>query len=318
MTNEHHARLMARAAHLTDDSPPATVRSVRQEVVDDVAALTRILASRLRLAGVPTSRRRDEMMRPTSDTCDVDACPAGCVAHPSWRLSDSELAELVADGSLRLDDPRIAAGSQVAYRLRAATLEAARLERVLDPHHVTPLVIPENLDPSPCEVAVDPGIGPDAYALKYDSVIPSEEALIAIGALGPIVQVRAGTGYWAQLLRCRGTDVIAFDRQPSPLRNLSISRRWGSVRSASAYVASRHPDRTLLLTAPPRESSVAHRAVHAYEGDHVVCIGERPTGRTGDDSVHYLFRQGWNRVQELPLPQWGDAQSCLTVYRRRH
>lgn len=317
MSNEHHDRLMARAAHLTADSPPATVRRVRQEVVDEVGTQTRILASRLRLAGVPTSRRRDAMMRLASDTCDVDACPAGCAAHPSWRLSDSELAELVADGSLRLNDPRIAAGSRIAKRLRVATLEAARLERVLDPQHVTPLVVPENLDPSPCEVAVDPRIGPDAYALKYARVIPSVEALIAIGALGPIVEFGAGTGYWAQLLRCRGTDVVAFDHEPNPLRNLSISRRWGSVRSATAHVASRYPDRTLLLSAP-HQSSMAHRAVHAYEGDHVVCIGERPTGRTGDDSVHHLLRQGWHMVQELTLPQWSGADGCLTVYRRRH
>ena len=46
------------------------------------------------------------------------------------------------------------------------------------------------------------------------------QALDAIAALGPIIEVGAGTGYWAALLQHRGatpgpSDFVAFDPQQS-------------------------------------------------------------------------------------------------------
>lgn len=44
--------------------------------------------------------------------------------------------------------------------------------------------------------------------------VPSDAAVTAIGRRGPIVEVGAGTGYWAALLRHHGVDVVAFDSEP--------------------------------------------------------------------------------------------------------
>ena len=44
--------------------------------------------------------------------------------------------------------------------------------------------------------------------------VPNEAALALVAKYGPLVEVGAGTGYWAALLRARGVDVDAYDVQP--------------------------------------------------------------------------------------------------------
>eukprot|EP00271_Cylindrocystis_brebissonii_P019739 TRINITY_DN6186_c0_g1_i1.p1 TRINITY_DN6186_c0_g1~~TRINITY_DN6186_c0_g1_i1.p1 ORF type:complete len:542 (-),score=66.17 TRINITY_DN6186_c0_g1_i1:227-1852(-) len=50
----------------------------------------------------------------------------------------------------------------------------------------------------------------------YSWAVPTEEALAAIAAAAPngLVEMGAGTGYWAMLLRQRGVAVAAYDRRP--------------------------------------------------------------------------------------------------------
>ena len=62
--------------------------------------------------------------------------------------------------------------------------------------------------------------------------IPSAAALEAIARHGPIIEVGAGTGYWAGLLQAMGVDIIAFDAEPtstgSCVDGASLSRRADS------------------------------------------------------------------------------------------
>ena len=50
----------------------------------------------------------------------------------------------------------------------------------------------------------------------YSWGVPTEEALKAIIDVSPagVVEVGAGTGYWAMLLHTRGVDIVAYDRTP--------------------------------------------------------------------------------------------------------
>uniref|UniRef100_A0AAV1UJU6 Uncharacterized protein n=1 Tax=Peronospora matthiolae TaxID=2874970 RepID=A0AAV1UJU6_9STRA len=48
-------------------------------------------------------------------------------------------------------------------------------------------------------------------AMRYSWAIPDERALQIIKHYGPIVEMGAGSGYWARLLQDRGVDVVAYD-----------------------------------------------------------------------------------------------------------
>ena len=54
----------------------------------------------------------------------------------------------------------------------------------------------------------------DELVKKYAWAVPTEASIEAIAALGPIVEVGAGTGYWAWLLRQVGATVEAYDVAP--------------------------------------------------------------------------------------------------------
>ncbi|GAQ79688.1 hypothetical protein KFL_000360040 [Klebsormidium nitens] len=118
--------------------------------------------------------------------------------------------------------------------------------------------------------------------------IPTEEALEAIKQCSPkgVVEIGAGSGYWAALLEERDVSVRAFDRDPvherynghhSPVTpeqlsalaerieypkklelNLDVEmiRRlgFGWVEEGGPKAAERHPERSLLLCWPPDET----------------------------------------------------------------
>ena len=54
----------------------------------------------------------------------------------------------------------------------------------------------------------------DPLSLAYSHAIPTDEALDTIAEHAPLVELGAGTGYWAALLRLRGCDVAAYDIAP--------------------------------------------------------------------------------------------------------
>jgi hypothetical protein len=49
---------------------------------------------------------------------------------------------------------------------------------------------------------------------RYAFAVPTREALETISQYAPIVELGAGTGYWAWLLRRRGVDCVAYDLAP--------------------------------------------------------------------------------------------------------
>jgi tetratricopeptide (TPR) repeat protein len=67
--------------------------------------------------------------------------------------------------------------------------------------------------------------GRDSLVRKYSWAIPDEEALATIGSYTPLVEIGAGTGYWAALLRKRGADMIAYDSHLAETGKIALSLR---------------------------------------------------------------------------------------------
>lgn len=88
---------------------------------------------------------------------------------------------------------------------------------------------------------------------RYAWAVPTEEAVRVIASHGPVVEIGAGTGYWASLLRQVGTDVVAYDR--SPHDNHWCVGTHSLVEVGGPEKASEHPDRTLFLCWPPYDTS---------------------------------------------------------------
>lgn len=157
---------------------------------------------------------------------------------------------------------------------------------------------------------------------KYAFAVPNEEALSAISAHGPVVEMGAGAGYWARCLRERGVDVLAYDRCGEDWRRWfpEVARRghmWTTVVESDVHVLRAISDRSLLLVWPNCNSSFATRALAAYAGNVVIYVGEGEGGCTADDRFHRLVGRFWEQIEEVAIPQWYGIHDWLSIYRRR-
>lgn len=155
-------------------------------------------------------------------------------------------------------------------------------------------------------------------ASRFSWAIPTEAALGLIGDHGPLLEVGAGTGYWAALMHDRGIDVRPTDAEPAGSTYHRDGQVWTEVtRSTAVNAVHEWPDRTLLLCWPPPDDDTAgYAAVRAYTGDTVVYIGGGAEGPTGTARLHRELDLNWTVTDELALPSWPGIPDRLTVWRR--
>ena len=158
-----------------------------------------------------------------------------------------------------------------------------------------------------------------AFIDQYSFAVPSREALAAIARFSPLIEIGAGTGYWAKLLRKAGADVLAFDLAP-PALGSSNPHGWTwthtEVLPGGTEKLLEHPDRTLFLCWPPYASAMAARCLELYQGEHLVYIGEGVSGCTGDDRFHELLERAWVCIETVDIPHWPSVHDQLEVYQR--
>lgn len=186
----------------------------------------------------------------------------------------------------------------------------------------------------------------DGVQHRFDSVrrfswaVPDEGALAAIARWAPkgVVEIGAGGGYWAGLLRARGVDVVAYDPDPAGgTEGWHDGTRWSDVLLGDHTSVIGHPDRTLLLVWPSYSLDWTDKVLDLYDGDTVVYVGEGDTGCTGSDRMHQILGLGdgfgcwcspgscecspretarFSEVESVEVPQWWGIHDRLYVCRR--
>jgi len=154
---------------------------------------------------------------------------------------------------------------------------------------------------------------------RYAFAVPTPAALAALARYAPIVELGAGTGYWAFLLRQRGVDVLAYDLAPPdrlPNPNGFRPVTWTRVEQGGLDVLAANADRALFLCWPPYREPFAARALAAYAGTTLLSIGERAGGHTADDAFFAELAGGWRPIDEVALPNWPGTRDTLTIYHR--
>lgn len=201
-------------------------------------------------------------------------------------------------------------------------------------------------DERPHEVCIgclaDPGFSvegePHAVKQRFAWAIPSDAAVEVIARYSPggVVEIGAGGGYWARLLRARGVDVVAYDPEPpGEASDWHSGYAWSDVEHGDHRVVAKHPDRTLLLVWPSYSQGWTDAVVELYAGDTVVYVGEPPGGCTGTDRMHQLLggeTSCWcfvgpcecpptvpaqfREVERVGIPQWWGLNDYLSVHQR--
>lgn len=170
---------------------------------------------------------------------------------------------------------------------------------------------------------LDQGEEADATALalsqRYSYVYPDERVLEMLSALGPLVEIGAGTGYWAGRLRSRGVDIVAFDLAPPNLdkynRYHGRTPAWSPVLTGDQTILPEYSDRALFLCWPPLFSDLGS-CLSFYRGRLVAYIGDYGHRTARLDNLQRDFRE----VAESPvhaLDPVPDAPAVLSIWKRR-
>ena len=163
----------------------------------------------------------------------------------------------------------------------------------------------------------------DAFISRFGFAVLTGRAISRlIGLVGEdtrIVEVGAGSGYWASELQAEGLDVRATD--PGDMADMWAGLRpneYGVVEGLTGVEAVEEygPDHTLMMVWPAMDSWPAE-TLEAYGGDRLILCGEDRDGCTGTDRLFDILEAGWNEVGRIGIPRFPRVFDSLTVWKRR-
>lgn len=160
---------------------------------------------------------------------------------------------------------------------------------------------------------------------RYAYSALSPVTLNMLVALSPLVELGAGNGYIAWLLRQHGADVVALDAFPvEEGRNwffytkLGLPTRsgksWTTVDKGDARTLMRFIGRTLLLCWPPR-NSMAFDSLRYFDGPNLVLILDRTC--CASKAFFLELKRNWILVHSVETGSWSECHvETLEIYTR--
>jgi hypothetical protein len=149
-----------------------------------------------------------------------------------------------------------------------------------------------------------------AIAGHFAWAVPTEEAVQTIAKYATrVVEIGAGSGYWAWMLRQAGVEVAAFDADPPVFT-------WHTIARDDERAIASCPDHMLLLCWPPWQSDMACNALTYHGGEYVAYVGEWMAGCANPRFFAQLVA-AFNPVEQVNIPQWYNRDDSLMIFKRR-
>ncbi|WP_326828732.1 class I SAM-dependent methyltransferase [Streptosporangium sp. NBC_01810] len=168
----------------------------------------------------------------------------------------------------------------------------------------------------------DLGISRNDVVSTYSWSIPSPGDITWITdvlAGRGVVEVGAGSGYWAWQLSQAGADVIAYEpNEAADNKFVGVIEPYHPLLRDDASAAGRHPDRALFMSWPSCGGPWAAHALASHKGDLFVYVGETHGGCCGDDDFFDLLDAEWDEIGDSPHHRtWWGINCRLIAYRRK-
>lgn len=165
-------------------------------------------------------------------------------------------------------------------------------------------------------------IGRFELATRFSWSIPSPGDMLWLTKVldgQGVVEIGAGSGYWAWQMTQVGIDVIAFDpHEPGPDNRYVKHGPYHPVQLGDDTEAANYPERALMLCWPPYCDPVAIEALKVYTGDLLIYIGEGNGGCCADDDFFKLLDAEWSEIEESPFHvTWSGIHCYMTAYQRK-
>lgn len=149
---------------------------------------------------------------------------------------------------------------------------------------------------------------------KYSFAIPSEKALQTIAKYGSILEIGAGTGYWASLLKDMNVDIVATDLG----RSYGFETFYTDIERLSAIDAIKnHPQRNILSCWACYDQKWVYDALMESSCNYWIVIGEGQGGCTACDEFFNELEKTFEEVERVYIPNWTMIHDYLTVWKRK-
>ena len=161
---------------------------------------------------------------------------------------------------------------------------------------------------------------------RYAFAVPDDRTIAFISACSPLVEIGAGSGYWAWCLAQAGADIIAVDNRPpddapalatapGDTDNAWFDDEWFPVTPGDESAAGVHAERTLFLCWPDPRSYMARNALVSYRaggGRRLIYLGDPAS--SGDPDFHALL-DSLPCVERFRTDGWECCDEWCALYR---
>ena len=172
-----------------------------------------------------------------------------------------------------------------------------------------------------CEAA--PGelwLARKAFIRRWGFAIPCAEAVAALKTLSPLLEIGAGSGAWAAMLRAAGLDVVATDAvaEGSPGYGLVAGEHFPVEPLDAVSAVRRYPERNLFCSWPTEADDWCAEAARALApGRALALIGKGRGGTTGSAALFDVLDAHFGLESTVAIPQFPGVDDAMTVHRKR-
>ena len=167
-----------------------------------------------------------------------------------------------------------------------------------------------HLDQLTKEQKLDHATARERAVKEFAWAVPSPLAIKTIAKYSPIVEIGAGTGYWAYLLEQASAQVVCYDiAEPTT--------SYVKIKKGGPEVLRDYATHTLFLCWPPYDNHMAFNCLRYYKGNYVIYIGEGYGGCTADDDFHRELDGQFKCILTVQIPQWEGIHDVCRIDRAR-
>jgi len=161
---------------------------------------------------------------------------------------------------------------------------------------------------------------------KYSWAIPDQRALNIIAQFQPIIEVGAGNGYWAHLLRKQNVHIRCCDNYVNYSTLWTLVEKSGPMILQQNDIIEKHY--TLMLCYPDEASDLSYQCLQYYEGEYIIHIGElamtgtcsgfpqAPFGRTTNSQFQIELMEHFHCILLAELPRFPFSKDYISVWKR--
>ena len=187
---------------------------------------------------------------------------------------------------------------QIEYLNRFKTIEP--LFSYEHPEHLTIYKLRENL------------------TQQFSWAIPTREALDLIKQYSPILEIGAGTGYWAFLLESLNCDILPVDIEPPNKRanKFGHKKEYTSVIKGDQNTVKLFPECNVFICWPYMDNTAYTIALDMQISRYLIYIGEGHGGCNANNSFFDYLSDNFNQVVSHDIPQWDGIHDRLNIYQK--